>query len=279
MCTGSVKWPHPAIRTVVQCGAMKMCLRCLICVVVLLLAACAEATPPAPPPTTPFPTPPTPLGIASLLAQPTLPDHDVTVIGYLYAEGGNVVLTDGLSFSTGPQPRPLDDPMRQIWIELPPDTGIAATAQIDSSFSYRVVQAQGQLQGPGAFGPGGRYRYQFSPVQLIPLAPLEPTIRTLLLNPATYENRLVKISAGLLTRGNEALLVEQLNDGGIPTAESLQIKLNGPLRDQALLQRLTVSSSGSVHFGQVQVEGIWQQGMLYPLAIIPLAPDQTSPTP
>jgi hypothetical protein len=46
-----------------------------------------------------------------------------------------------------------------------------------------------------------------------------------------------------------------------------QIKLRAPIRDRALLGRLNGVSGGSIRFGQVQAEGLWQGGVLIPLSI------------
>ncbi|HET9221854.1 MAG TPA: hypothetical protein VFO07_05085, partial [Roseiflexaceae bacterium] len=96
------------------------------------------------------------------------------------------------------------------------------------------------------------------------------SIATLLDNAAAYEGRLVRVAGGLLARKDSALLVEQLGAGGLPAAATRQIKLRGGLQDVALLGRLKRTPNGTIHFGQVQVEGFWRGGQLAPLAILPI---------
>jgi hypothetical protein len=100
------------------------------------------------------------------------------------------------------------------------------------------------------------------------MSPEETNIVTLLDNSAAYEGRLVRIAGGLLARDATALLVDRLSVGGLPAPGARQVKLRGPLRDQALLGRLQRTSNGAIHFGQVQVEGFWRSGQLTPLAFL-----------
>jgi len=66
-------------------------------------------------------------------------------------------------------------------------------------------------------------------------------------------------------------LVERLGAGGIPEPDVRQVKLRGPLRDQALITHLKRAATNAIYFGQVQVEGFWHDGQLTPLAILPIS--------
>jgi hypothetical protein len=117
----------------------------------------------------------------------------------------------------------------------------------------------------------GSYHYQLDDPRLQMLSHEETSITALLDNASAYEGRLVRVAGGLLARKDSALLVEQLGAGGLPAPDTRQVKLRGPLRDPALLGRLKRTANGAIHFGQVQVEGIWRDGQLTPLAILSIS--------
>lgn len=245
---------------------MKRALCRLLVAALGLLAACAEPPPVATPP--PPVATPAPLAVGELLANPPSAAQLEQVVGYLYADADGAVLIDGLSFSAAPHPSPLEaDPARQIWLDSHSDATVVPLSGGDASVAYSLVQVQGRLDGPGRFGPNGRHRYQIAMARITPLIPLEPTIATLLANSSSYENRLIRVGGDLLAGDREALLIEQLQPGGVPAEGSRQIKLTAPLRDQALLEHLDRSSSGGVYFGPVAVEGLWRRGGLLPLAV------------
>lgn len=235
---------------------------------VLLLVACSDAGAPARP-ATPTPLAFTPLTDALARGAPD-PGVDLTTIGYVVVDGDGASLNDGLSFSAGPTPRPLSEPNR-VWLGAGAADSLGGALRTAGALRYTAAVARGRLVGPGAYGPGGRYRYQISAPQLQPLAPEETSIALLLDNPALYEGRLVRIAGSLLTRSSSALLVDHLGSGGIPAPGARQIKLRGPLRDQALLDRLPGGSSGGVRFGPVQIEGFWRGGALTPLSLSPIS--------
>ena len=159
---------------------------------------------------------------------------------------------------------------RQIWLGSTVANDIGEALRTAGGTRYGIVVARGQLEGPGAYGPGGSYRYQMSGPHLQPLAPQETTVGALLDSAAAYEGRLVRIDGALLARSDSALLVDHLGSGGLPAPGARQIKLRGPLRDNALLGRLHAASGGAIHFGQVQVEGFWRGGALTPLSLLPI---------
>lgn len=193
----------------------------------------------------------------------------VTVIGYLYVDPDGAMLTDGLSFSDDAQPRLLNqDATHQIWLGSLDDTLIGVTLQDSGPVQYGIVQSHGQLEGPGQFGPDERYRYQLTPNSLTALTAQEVILPTLFADATLYENEVLRIRGDLLASADSAILVEDVGAGGVPVPDSLQIKLTAPIRDQALLQQLARAPDMSVYFGAVEIEGLWQRGVLQPLSII-----------
>lgn len=245
-------------------------MRSWLLIAMVLLTACAAA--PAPPPSPA--SKPSLLSVGELLAS-TPGSSPVTVVGYLYADPGGVILTDGLSFSADASPQPLQaDPAQHIWLGATLDSSGDLALQRSGETRYGIVEAQGQLEGPGGFGPDARYRYQLSTARLTPRAPQELTISTLLSNSDTYTNQVVRVGGDLLTNEGTAILVEAVGRGGVPAPNSLQIKLDTPLRDPDLLQQLSSLPNSSVYFGPVQIDGLWRQGVLRPFAITAIEPHQ-----
>jgi hypothetical protein len=180
-------------------------------------------------------------------------------------------LLDGLSFSAGTTPQPLSGAAGQVWLDTESVRALGGLLQRAGDIRYAVVVARGRLEGPGVYGPDGSYRYHMRDPQIQTIAPEETSIATLIGSAAAYEGRVVRVTGSLLARANSALLIERLGPGGIPEATARQLKLRGSLRDQALLGRLKSAAGGTIHFGQVQVEGFWHGGQLTPLAILPVA--------
>jgi hypothetical protein len=243
-------------------------LRSLLIILLLLLAACGDiVSPPALPPT-PTPLMFTPLGDLLGRNMP-LTGAEVSTVGYVVVDGTGARLLDGMSFSAGDVPQPLSR-AEQVWLGAEVVRSLGGLLQRTGGVRYAVVLARGRLEGPGVYGPDGSFRYQLNDPSLRTLTHEETSITALLDNAAAYEGRLVRVAGGLLARKESALLVEQLGAGGLPAPGTRQIKLRGPLHDNALLGRLKSTSNGAIHFGQVQVEGFWRDGQLAPLAILPI---------
>jgi hypothetical protein len=193
----------------------------------------------------------------------------VTTAGYYYLAGSSALLVDGLSFSQGAQPAPLeDDPARQLWLALAEDSAPPQGLIAAGDTRYAIVLARGTIEGPGSYGSGGRHLYQLANARLTPLAPIELTIDAMLDKAFVYDGQLVRVSGALLARPDGALLVDKLGPGGVPPADARQVKLLPPFRDQELRRRLG-GQSGAVSYGPVQVEGFWKGGALLPLGILP----------
>jgi hypothetical protein len=235
----------------------------------VMLAGCGDVvSPPALPPT-PTPLTFTPLGDLLNRKMP-IAGAEITTVGYVVVDGAAARLLDGMSFSAGDAPQPLSG-AGQVWLGTEIVRSLGGLLQRAGGVRYAVVVARGRLEGPGVYGPDGSCRYQLNDPRLQTLTHEETSIAALLDNTRLYEGRLVRIAGGLLARKDSALLVEQLGAGGLPAPGTRQIKLRGPLRDTALLSRLKHTPNGAVHFGQVQVEGLWRGGQLAPLAILPIS--------
>jgi hypothetical protein len=170
-------------------------------------------------------------------------------------------------------PLPIAPPADQIWVEPAQGAPPADAFQGGGGMPYVLAVVRGRLEGPGAYGPGGVHRFRLRDAQVTALTPQEATVAALLAHPSAYADRPVRITGGLLARPGAALLVERLGAGGVPAPGTRQLKLAGPLRDAALPEELEHSPSGDVRFGLVQVEGLWRDGTLVALMILPVTRD------
>lgn len=234
--------------------------------VLLFLGACQEVSAPATLPATPTPLAFTML--ADLVASgPPASDQMVTTIGYLLIDQNGAQLADLVVFNQVGMPQPIDTNTTPIWVGTDARSQAQSLLRTAGGVQYAAVVARGHVAGPGSYGPNNQYHYQLTDPTFEPLVAQETTIGDMLDHSATYDRRLVRVVGGLLVRKNAALLADQLSSGGIPAPKARQIKLHGSIDDQALLARLHGTANGLVHFGQVQVEGLWRDGVLTPLAI------------
>ncbi|MFV9505714.1 MAG: hypothetical protein AB4911_14255 [Oscillochloridaceae bacterium umkhey_bin13] len=224
----------------------------------LILSACAgpaASTGPAPMPT------PMPL-VAELLAAPTLGPHTLTAMLLVTLEGA--ALVEGLSL-TGAVPEVLGG--SGIWL----GTALLLPAELSlegpDEARYAVVQASGQLEGPGQYGPDGRYGYQLVAPRVVPQTFRELSLGMLLTNSGLYTNQPVRLSGSVLATPDSALLADQLGTGGVPAGDALLLKLDGPLRDPTVVAQLQPSGDGRVRFGPITVLGIWRGNQLHPLIV------------
>jgi hypothetical protein len=194
------------------------------------------------------------------------------VAGYLVVDTSGARLVDGMRAAAG-GPVPIAPPADQVWVELAQGAPPADVLQDGGALRYALALVRGRLEGPGAYGPGGAHRFRLRDAQVTALTPQETTVAALLASPSAYADRPVRVTGGLLARPGAMLLAEQLESGGIPAPGTQQLKLAAPLRDAALPQELERSPSGEVRFGLVQVEGLWRDGALAPLMILPVTRD------
>jgi hypothetical protein len=222
-----------------------------------VLSACGGA-----PDATPVPAP----TFIPLDAALGAPRTSAPIGAYLLIDASGARLVAGLSFSGGTTPAPVDSPMRQVWLD--PSGAIddiVARVQPAGEARYLAVAVTGALEGPGAFGPDGAFGYRLQPRTITPLPWQETTVALLATTPAT--GQAVRVTGALIASQNEAVLVETLGPGGAPAPQTRQVKLRAPLRDAALLSSLTAAPGGAVHYGMVQVEGIWRDGVLVPMGM------------
>lgn len=224
----------------------------------LLLTACASQPTRAPGPTPP-PGPTTPL-VEEILAGPT--PGPIRTIGYLLAGPEGAALVGPLRTGGVGAPAPLSD--GGIWLGAAPLPADAAAAQ-----GPVIVEAAGRLEGPGQFGPDGRYSYSLAEPALEARTPRDLTIALLLENSGLYEGQPVRVRGQLLLSPDTALLVESVGAGGVPDASARQVKLGPMPADPALAAALGGPGVGRVSYGPAEIIGIWRAGRLYPLAVTP----------
>lgn len=212
--------------------------------------------------------PPTPVlidqTVAEALAAPS--NEPISIVGYLVEDARGVTLTGAMSLAADP-PTPLAD-APTLWLGAEPPPTIALEPAGDRTFA--LVRVVGRLEGPGAFGPAG-LAYRVQEPALSPLSPRAVRLTALLAAASTSENQVLRISGALLNAPGTNLLVENLGPGGVPEAASRQIKVLTPAADPALEAQLT--SGGSVRYGSVEVIGIWRDGAIHALAIVPTTDD------
>lgn len=234
--------------------------------VAALLAGCAASGPTPQPDEQPPVLGATPF--ATALAAPS--GSVISTAGYYYNDGSGAVLAGGLSFSVVP-PVPLDNqPREQLWL------GDAASAEqqkalhTSGTVRYAPFLATGRLEGPGSYGPSGRYTFQLASPSVKVLVPVVLTVTALLDQAFNYDGQFVRIHGTVLANADGALLFDRLDAGGVPPRTSRQLKLSEPLRDKRLLERLRTSASGFARYGEVEVEGFWRGGQLVALGIVPV---------
>jgi hypothetical protein len=248
------RWPIPH-SAVVGLGVL----------LALLVTACSDAVPAVGP--APQPTPISFTPIEKILALEAA-GREVSTAGYLLVADAGAELVDRVSFSAGATPRPLAGAEARIWLGADIVPSLKGMLRSAGDTRYAIVLARGRLDRPGNYGPGGIYRYQMTAPTLQLLSPEETTIATLIDQSADYDGRVVRVVGALLSRSDSALLIEKIGTGGMPAPKARQIKIQAPIGDKALLDRLQGPPGGAIRYGQVQVEGFWQDGMLVPLSIV-----------
>ncbi|HEU4322759.1 MAG TPA: hypothetical protein VFS21_06380 [Roseiflexaceae bacterium] len=238
---------------------------------VLLLVGCTGCLQRQPQLLLPTPTPLTFTLLPEALRRPEVSSMvPITTVGYLYVDAAGARLLDRVSMSVGTEPQPLSESGDQIWIEQSALGGVEPLLRQTGTVRYAVVLAQGQIEGPGRFGPEGEYRFLLRNPQLETIAPQEITLSALLTRENASRNLFVRLNGALIAGQHTAYLVERIGPGGIPTEDANQLDLAEALGDEALIAQLQAAPGGQVRFGQVQVEGLWRGGRLIPLGITPI---------
>lgn len=196
-----------------------------------------------------------------LLAGPAL--GQVATVGYLLIDEDGAALVDGLHMRDPPVP--LDD--LGVWLGAVPSLPEDAAISVAGATQYLLVEARGRLEGPGSFGPDGRYRYRLVDGELHPREPRMLTIIELLAGSERYEGHAVQVEGHLLATPDSALLVELLGEGGVPDNDARQLKFVAPPRDVAIIPGMQRSADQRVIYGPVEVVGLWRDGRMHALAI------------
>lgn len=242
----------------------RTCAAALLALLLAVLSGCQDAGAPAALP--PTATPQAFVLMSDLLKSPASQHQVVTTVGTLLVGPDGGVLVDAIVYDAQGMPQPLDTGTPQLWVGANARSHVQGKLRSAGKLEYASMIARAQLDGPGSYGPGGKYQYQLSNPTFEPLSAQETTIGDLLDQPAAYDNRLVRLVGGLLIRGTSSLLIDKIGSGGIPAPKARQLKLRTPIADQALVSRLKSAPGGAVHFGQAQVEGFWRNGMLTPFS-------------
>lgn len=226
----------------------------------------------------------TPMAAPALAAKPfeqALREADgstVSLIGYFYERDDTALFVAGLSFS-GQVPQPLgSEPDRQIWLSPEQSQALSDSIEPQQGVRYAAVLATGQLEGSGGYGPDGRYSFRFKQVRLDRLTAQNFSVSALAGQGTQIDGQFIRVAGALISNKESALLSDEVTVGGFPPASARQIKLNQPIQERALLERLKVSPNGKTHFGKVEIEGFMLNGTLFPLAIIPIDVSQ-APSP
>jgi hypothetical protein len=231
----------------------------LLCAV-LVFGACNQA-----------PARPTPPPVATAVPFTPLPEALRTgagrtaTLGYLVAEQQGAWLADTVRVGDG-----------TISI-LTPDNSLVwcgdAAGQVEGALlgaqgrRYALVSVDGELQGPGRYGPEGRFAWQIASPQVRVVAPQETSIAMLLAAGSNSARRVVRLNGHVLLNESSALLIDKLGAGGIPEPGAQQLKLRRTARDAQLEQQLQSIGAGAFRTGQVQVEGYLDNGALTVLSM------------
>jgi predicted small lipoprotein YifL len=222
----------------------------------LLLTACAS-NPPAPLPPASAVAVPEIQPVHAVLASPQQwSGRTLTLVSPVRITADERVLTNAtLDDGSGKSDPP------GIWLAEPlPDE-----VRNELEDGRGIVELQGQLSPPGAWGREQGWTYQFTADQARVLQPERTTIANLALNPQALNRIVLTLDGTLLLRGDTALLVDNVGEGGVPASSAREIKVVDDAIDAATTQRL--AQSGDVRWGEVRVVGWWQDGVLTPWGV------------
>lgn len=170
----------------------------------------------------------------------------VTIVAPVIQRQNGRVLVPALSLVDEPTPL-LNAPTESVVLGGDPLEGLQPAA----GGEYGVLRATGIIQ------VGGDGTRQLQPSSSKVLAPTRVKLADLQTNTAVYQNQAVEIQGTLIVKPGAALLVEEVGQGGVPTEQAAQIKIDQPFVDTALIERLP-QSSGNIRYGPVTVVGVWR---------------------
>lgn len=223
------------------------------------LSACASP----PPPTLPTPTATSRQAVVALpmiLAEPQRWSGQplIVIAPPPQDEDGRILQAQPIAMDQAPSTA--DPSSAALWLAEPlsPAVRQALTA------SDAALKLEGRLSPPGAYGPEQRFAYQFVASAAAVVQPERTTLLNLAQNPRALDNILLTVEGVLLVQPDAALLVDQVNAGGLPQAGGSQIKL---LRSALPPSIELAQRSGAVQWGSIRIVGWWQDGVLIPLSI------------
>jgi hypothetical protein len=236
----------------------------LLIVLASMLPACAQIDRSPTPGVLPVPT----ALVFTPMDQLVRPGN-TTTLGYLIIQNQEAFVTTIVGFADA-EPVDLGGAKQQIWLGdgsvLALDGALAASGDVH----HGIVLVRGNLEHGGVYGPNGAYAWQIQDAQLRVVAPQETAIAPIREATANYEQRLVRVVGWLLLAGNSVVLVDKLGVGGIPDPGSVSLKLRDVPDHPLITNRLQATVNGAVRFGQVQIEGVIEQGALVPITIRPV---------
>jgi hypothetical protein len=126
------------------------------------------------------------------------------------------------------------------------------------------LKLRGRLSPPGGYGTDGRYLYQFSAETVSIIEPELTTLANIADNLRSMDGALLKVTGILLIGGDATLMVDKVDDGGVPPANARQVKIRDLSPEQIPVH---LKQRGAVRFGEVTATGWMQNGVLRPFEV------------
>lgn len=148
-----------------------------------------------------------------------------------------------------------EDPAGALWLAEP----LPANAAPLLAPGMNYLKLHGRLSPPGGYGTDGRYLYQFGAEKVSIIEPELTTVANIADNLRAMDGALLKVTGILLIGGDATMMVDTVDDGGVPPSNARQVKIRdlSPSQIPARLQR-----RGAVRFGEVTTTGWMQNGVL-----------------
>ncbi len=214
---------------------------CLMLLMVLMMAGCSSLDTP---PTLPPPDPQRPQVSLLQIGQGAFDGQTVTVQAPLIQRANGRVFVPALALGNAPQPL-VANPLEVVTVG---GDALEGLNQASNGETYGVVRITGivQLQADGV--------RQIQPSSSKIIEPFALTLPDLQKNNAVYQQQILKLKGTLIVKSDEALLVEAVNEGGIPTETAVQLKIAQPFSDTALIETLP-KQNGAIRYGEIELVG------------------------
>ncbi len=208
----------------------------------LLLTACSTA------PQSTQPTQSTvPNATINDLAVGPITSQPVVITAPIIVQQGSAQLASGLNVLGTPK---AVNPALTVRINGVP----SADLMQQGAAEYGIVRAVGIVEEAN-----NQRTFQASEVKV--LSPTAVLLRDLVNNSSVYQEQVVQVNGTIIVNEQEALLVEAVGSGGVPTADAAQIKVAQPFSDRELISRLP-GQSNNVRYGSVVAVGLWRNKSL-----------------